>query len=266
MKIIAADDERLALEFLVDAIRRVKPNAQLITFSRPSDVLTWTREHICDVAFLDIQMRSMTGLELARQLKEIQPKINIIFVTGYSDYAGEAIQLHASGYIEKPVTEEKIRRELDDLRHPVIEMDPTALLHVRCFGNFSVYDPTGEPIHFERAKSKECLAYLISRCGGSCSIREIAGVLFEDEPYDRKQANYIQKIISAMMKSLKSAGAGAAVQKSYNTLAVDPAVLDCDYYRFRNGEITAVNSYQGEFMSQYSWAEFVTGYIEQKTY
>lgn len=81
--------------------------------------MAWAEENVCDVAFLDIQMRSMTGLELAKQLKERQPNVNIIFVTGFSEYTGEAIQLHASGYIEKPVTEEKIRRELDNLRHPV---------------------------------------------------------------------------------------------------------------------------------------------------
>lgn len=95
-------------------------------------------------------------------------------------------------------------------------------------------------------------------------MREIAGILFEDEPYDRKQANYTQKIIAAMMKSLRAAGASAAVKKSYNTMSIDPSVVDCDYYRFRNGEVPVINSYQGEFMAQYSWAEFVTGYIEQK--
>lgn len=79
----------------------------LFPCSKVSEALTCMQENPCDIAFLDIRMRSMTGLELARKLKDIHPKINIIFVTGYDEYAGEAMRLHASGYIEKPVTEEK---------------------------------------------------------------------------------------------------------------------------------------------------------------
>lgn len=264
MNIIAADDEHLALEMLTDAIRNVLPDAALYAASKVGEVLEYARRTPCDIAFLDIQMRSMTGLELARQLKEISPGINIIFVTGYREYACDAMALHASGYIEKPVTEEKIRRELDDLRHPVSPRLPHAVLKVTCFGTFdvrSVRDPN-VPLHFERAKSKECFAYLVSRHGHPCTIRELAGILFEDMPYDRKQANYMQQIISAMMKTLREAGAEQVIRKSYNELSVDPDRLDCDYYRFCAGETAAINSYRREFMQQYPWAEFMIGNLE----
>ena len=263
MKILAVDDERLALQLLTSTIQRVLPGAKIFPFSKPGEVLACAEENICEVAFLDIRMRSMTGLELARKLKDIQPKINIIFVTGYNEYTGEAMQLHASGYIEKPVTEEKVRQELDDLRHPVETAKTDALLRVNCFGNFDVFLPDGEPLRFERARAKECFAYLVSHCGNACTVRELAGILFEDEPYDRKQANYMQKIITAMHKALKSAGAEKVLRKGYNEFAVVPELLDCDYYRFRQGDVTAVNRYQGEFMLQYPWAEFITGYLDR---
>ncbi len=211
-------------------------------------------------------MRSMTGLELARRLKDIYPKINIIFVTGYNEYAGDAMRLHASGYIEKPVTEEKIRHELKYLRNPITEEQLHALLRVSCFGNFEVFLPNGEPLHWGRSKSKECFAYLVSRCGSTCTVRELAGILFEDEPYDHRQANYMQKIISAMAQTLRLAGAEKVFRKGFNKCAVIPELLDCDYYRFRQGEATAVNQYQGEFMRQYPWAEFTTGYLDQTTH
>ncbi len=103
---------------------------------------------------------------------------------------------------------------------------------MQCFGNFDVFLPDGTPVRFERSKSKEIFAYLVHRHGGSCSTREIAAALFEDEPYDKKQQSYLQTLISAMMKTLKKNGAAKAVNKSYNALSVNPAVLDCDYYRF----------------------------------
>ena len=80
---------------------------------------------------------------------------------------------------------------------------------------------------------------------------------FGDEPYDLKQQAYIQKIISAMMKSLKKCGAGDAVFKKYNSLSVDVSKLDCEYYRFAELDAGAVNAYSSEYMSQYYWADFM---------
>ncbi len=129
LKNLAVDDERLALQLLTDAIQAVLPKAEVFAFSKPGEALSCARENRCDIAFLDVRMRSMTGLELARKLKGLCPRINIIFVTGYSEYVGEAMQLHASGYLEKPVTAEKVRREVEDLRHPVLSSS-----RARCCG------------------------------------------------------------------------------------------------------------------------------------
>ena len=263
MNIITVDDERLALQLLTDTVRSVLPEAEVTPFQKTGEALGWAGTHRCDVAFLDIQMRAMTGLELARRLKELQPQINIIFVTGYDEYAGEAMKMHASGYIQKPVTEERVRREVEDLRHPVLAAEPQALLRVTCFGSFAVYKPDGTPLHFERAKAKECFAYLVSRCGAACTTRELAGILFEDTPYSGNQAAYMRMILSSMLKTLREAGAASVIRKERNLVAVVPRYLDCDYYRFRSGEITAVNRYQGEFLMQYSWAESITGYLDR---
>lgn len=206
-------------------------------------MLAFAQENKCDVALLDIQMRSMSGVELAEKLKAMQPQLNIIFVTGYNQYTGDAMRLHASGYIEKPATEAKLRWELDDLRHPV-DAAVRPVLTVRCFGSFTVLDRAGAPVHFGRVKARECFAYLVSRCGASCSITEIAGVLFEGSPYDRRRANYMQKIVTDMMNSLRSAGAEAAVEKAYNAIAVRTELLDCDYYRLRSGN--TANQLYGE--------------------
>lgn len=94
------------------------PEAEIFSFTKPGEVLAFAGEMPCGIAFLDIRMRTMTGLELARRLKELCPNINVIFVAGCREYAFDAMELHASGYIEKPVTAEKVRCELSDLRDP----------------------------------------------------------------------------------------------------------------------------------------------------
>ena len=256
MRILCVDDEPLMLKMLEMAIREAKPDADITAHKKQADLLNDAKENGCDIAFLDIHMRGMNGVELAKELKGVNPKMNIIFVTGYSEYAREAMSLHASGYIMKPVTKEKIEHELSDLRFPIVPKND-AILKVQCFGNFEVFLPDGERLHFERQRSKEVFAYLVHKQGGSCTTREIAAALFEDEPFDKKQQNHVQQLIYAMIKSLKKAGVEEAVERGYNALAVNPDVLDCDYYRFKELDAGAVNSYQNEYMSQYYWADFL---------
>ena len=256
MKILCLDDEPLALKMLQISIEKSKPDAQVTAFSKQKELIAEAESNGCDVAFLDIHMRGMTGVEVAKKLKEINPKMNIIFVTGFSEYKGDAMDMKASGYIMKPVTAEEVAAELDDLRFPVIPKK-NALLRVQCFGNFDVFKPDGLPVHFERSRSKEIFAYLVHRHGSSCTTREIAAALFEDEPYDKKQQSYLQTLISAMIKSLKKIGAESVIVKSYNALSVNVDLLDCDYYRFQELDAGAVNSYQNEYMSQYYWADFL---------
>ena len=236
--------------------RKLKPDADITAFEYPDELLGDAKENGCDIAFLDIHMSEMTGVELAKELKAVNPKMNIIFVTGFSEYAGDAMELHASGYIMKPVTKEKVERELCDLRFPIVPKKD-ALLRVQCFGNFDVFLPYGSHMRFERSRSKEIFAYLVHRQGSSCTTREIAAPLFEDAPFDKKQQNYVQQLIHALIKSLKAVGAEKAVERSYNALAVNPDVFDCDYYRFKELDAGAVNAYQNEYMSQYYWADFL---------
>lgn len=263
MRIIAVDDEKLALEMLKNAIKKVCPFDELFLFRNPKELLAFARDNVCDIAFIDIKMRGMTGIELSKELKDLMPNINIIFVTGYDDYTSDAMRLHASGYIYKPVTEEKLKEELNDLRYPVQKRDNNALLKVNCFGNFDVFNMNGELIHFNRSKAKELFAYLVSINGASCTTKEIYSVLFEDVPYDKKKKMYLQKIISSLMKTLRDFNAESVVVKSYNSMAVNTKLIDCDYYNFLNYDAEAVNSYHGKFMNQYSWAEFMIGYLDR---
>jgi two-component SAPR family response regulator len=258
MRILCLDDEELALQMLEMCVKKAKPEAEVWSFDDQDALLEDAEESGCDVAFLDIHMRGMNGVEVAKRLKDINPKMNIIFVTGFSEYKADAMDMKASGYIMKPVTVDEVKEELDNLRFQ-IGMVPksNALLRVQCFGNFDVFLPNGDHLKFERSKAKEVFAYLVSRHGSSCTTRELFAIIFEDSPYEEKLQNLLQTYIYSMIKTLKSVGAESAVVRSYNALAVNPDVLDCDYYRFKELDAGAVNSYECEFMSQYPWADFL---------
>ena len=104
MRIIVLDDEELALESMMDAVRKCVPDADIKGFGYAEDVLEYLEDNTCDCAFLDVEMSGMNGVDLARLLKEKDSHINIIFSTGYTEYRGEAFDMHASGYILKPIT------------------------------------------------------------------------------------------------------------------------------------------------------------------
>lgn len=261
MNIIAADDEKLVLDNLINEIRSAQPDSILNSFSVPEKVLEYTKENDVDIAFLDIEMCGMNGLSLAKCLKEINPKINIIFVTAFSQYAVDAVSIRCSGYLLKPVSRKAIESELLNLRNTV---DDQSKIHIRVqtFGGFELF-VDGMPVSFGRAKSKEVLAYLINKKGMGATTRELAAVLWEDKEYDRSQQSYLQTILADLLSTLKKSGVQEIVIKKRNSLSIDPSKINCDYYNFQKGDIRAVNAYAGDYMPSYSWAEFTVGYLDQ---
>ena len=99
MRIIAVDDEKIALEALAGAIKAIVAEDEVVTFRYPEDALEYAKGNLCDIAFLDIEMVGMSGTELAEELKKYNSEINIVFCTGYGNYRDKAFELHASGYL-----------------------------------------------------------------------------------------------------------------------------------------------------------------------
>ena len=254
MHILATDDEQSALNVLLGAIKEVVPNAVVHGFRKPTEALRFMEETKCEVAFLDIHMREMSGIVLARKLKEIYPKVNIVFVTGYSQYANEAFALHASGYVYKPVTADKILNEMENLRNP-LKWKETAIC-VNTFGNFELI-VHGQEVTFGREKAKELLAYLVDKQGKSATRKEIATVLFEREDYSRATQNYLSKIVKELVTVLERVGAEKMLKRGLNRYSVDVEAFSCDMYDYEKDNATPdeLNRFQGEYMKQYSWAE-----------
>ena len=257
LDIIAVDDKRLPLEALTDAIRKAAPEARVRSFRNAADALAAVEEDPCDVAFVDIDMPGTNGIELARSLKAINPLVNIVFATGYSEYASTAFGMHASGYLMKPVEADAVRAELDDLRHPVAHEQERGL-YVRCFGSFAAFCD-GEPLHFERMKTLELLALLVDRNGGLCSTGEIAEVLWEGGPLTTSHRAYARTLVADLRHTLERLGCADVLVRRRGYTAVDPSKFACDYYDFLAGNPQAINAYRGEYMNQFSWAEETLG-------
>ena len=257
MNILIVDNEKAAIDNLKEVLGEIfGDEATLSTANRAEKALKLVEEaaESYDIAFLDIEMPKMSGLELAVRIKTISPDTDIIMVTAYSEYALDALRIHVSDYLLKPATAEDVRRALDNLdRSEEKTASEPDKLRVICFGNFEVFF-NDKPVVFRRSRTKELFAYLVDRRGAACTMGELMGILYEDDNSDSRKS-WMRMLIQDMRKSFDALGMGDVVIKAWNTVAVNTSLIECDYYKLLDGNPNAINDYHGEYMTQYSWAE-----------
>ena len=257
MNVLIVDDEISAVEILGKRIREILgEEAKIFTARNGRDALEILGREAVDVLFLDVEMPGMSGLEVAKKCSELYPKTNVICCTAYEQYALKAWELFVSAYIVKPASPEDIRKALSHLRIPVVEK-----LTVRCFGNFEVFHE-GRILRFGRSGAKELLAFLVDRRGAGMSSGELCAVLSSDAAEPELKKASVRKYVMELRRVLAENGFEDVLLHTRDNYAVNPARLDCDFYRFLEGDPTARMMYNGEYMRQYSWAESTTGLLE----
>lgn len=257
MKILIVDDEMMMLAETKENVLAVSPDSEITCVDNYVDALNAVEETTYDIACLDIEMPVMNGVELAKKVKLLNPDINIIFTTGYSEYMKDAFELHVSGYLLKPITPEKIRAEFDNLRCPVQPLTKNRV-RFQTFGNFEVFID-GEPVKFKYGLTKEMLAYLVDRKGTLCTNGEIMATLWED----KKSFSYLRSLKADLMKVLKEAKCENVIASDYGKMGIVKEKVDCDYYDWLDNKIYAINLYKGEYMAQYSWGEVTNAGIKE---
>lgn len=264
MLIFVVDDEQPLLHDAQAVIAEAAPDAVLRLFSRAADALAAISEEglVPDIVFSDIEMPGISGLEFALKLKTVSPETRVVFITGFPQYAVDAFQLRVQGYLLKPLTPEQVRTELSLLPSP--PESEKEKLRVQCFGSFEVFWQ-GEPLKFGRRQTKEVLAYLIDRRGALCTAEEIIAALWGDNGELKNEKHRIRNFVADLKATLQKNGMDKALIRQGSRIAIRAECFDCDYYRMLAGDMTAINAFRGEYMSNYSWAELTAGklYFEQ---
>ena len=253
MNVLLVDDELPALRELADAVSAVLPDAAIHRFSKASEAMEHAETTRVDIAFLDINMRFIDGITMAKKLLEIYPACNIIFCTGYTEYALDAFDTYCSGYLLKPISPEKIRTALEHLRHPLPAQKHR--VELRCFGNFDVLCD-GKPVAFKYKKTRELLAYLTDRNGTEATTREIMAAIFEEN-----KASYFSNIRLDLLDTLEALGVSEVVRSAYGRMRIVREQVDCDYYDYLAGKNAA---FRGEYMTQYSFAEATCAALDRR--
>ena len=118
--IIMVDDNKVLLSDSLAVLEEVIPNATITGFIWPQEAIEYAKMDPVDLAILDIELGTASGLDLCCTLLEINPRTNVIYLTSYPDYALDAWDTDACGFMVKPLTPEGVRKQLKKLRYPFL--------------------------------------------------------------------------------------------------------------------------------------------------
>lgn len=239
------------------------------TFISPSDVLEFTAKNEFDVAFLDIEMPGIGGLELAKEILTVHPETQIIFVTAYDSYAVDAFKIHASGYLLKPIDPVELKSQIDFLVNSIygdasaVNTEPK--LNVSCFGDF-ICSSQNETITWKTLKAEELFALFIHYNGVAVPKDVLIDKLWPDAD-PQKAANLFRVTCTYIRNTLAERGFENPLIRELNKYRIDISKISCDVFDFTNTVCDtasldiakirdAIALYKGEYFQNmpYDWA------------
>lgn len=249
-----------------DILAGIDPNGDHIKAENGGEAIDIADRYQLDIVFMDTALPDADGIEIAERILMRQTQTNIIFITNDTSCAMRAFEIYASGYLQKPVTEQDIRQSMRNLRYSLKnETEGTNRLKVRCFGTFEAYI-NDVPVTFERTKTKQLLAYLIDRQGDICEIPQMVCALWPESDGGSAATNYLRRLISDLQSVLNVNGVGDAITRSWGKLQINMDKVDCDYYDYLSGKPGAAAKFKGEYMSQYSLGEMTLAKLTMGDY
>lgn len=192
---IIADDERLMREQLRARLAEAWPDLQILAEAKTGEeAVAAVREHHPDLAFLDIRMPGMTGIEAAR---EIGAACHVVFITAYNEYAVDAFEHGAVDYVLKPAEAERLALTVGrlKLRLGSKPSDLGALLAQLSAKLETAGSGVAERTH---------LQWIQASVGQQLRLIPTAEVLFftSDEKYTRVQTESLEALIRKPIKEL----------------------------------------------------------------
>lgn len=250
MKIIYVDDEKIQLENFRLTTLGMDEISSLELFSDSRAACEWAKEHPVDVAFLDIEMPHMDGIELARKLKEYDRKTCIVFVTAYDNYALDAMGVRPAGYLLKPYTRKDIEAELENASF-LINGSWKKKISITTMPDLLV-TINGQNIFKGHGKPEELFALLVDRGKVGVTRGDAVACLWEGKILSDSTYG---TCLYRLKNILEEAGAAHLLLTKGNAKYLNTDLVDCDLYQMLEGDPEAVSAYCGSYLRRYSWAE-----------
>jgi len=226
-------------------------------FESAREALDYAGENPIELAFLDVAMPAINGIELAKRLRAIRPDILVVFVSAYDEYIWDFNQIGGDYYIIKPYSRETLEMVMERIR--LIAHRQRKELYIQTFGRFVVLRG-GEPIHLT-GKAKEILALVVTRRGREISNEEIYNTIWEGRTYSNSNMSVFYNALGRLRQALKAESLEKLLISTPRGQMVDTSMFDCDYYAWQDKNIEQRDKFDGEFLSEYSWGEYILAKI-----
>ena len=264
MRILAVDSSENKLKAIDQMLGQIFPDAEILCFGDSPEALAAARKSEIDVAFLEAEMPELSGLDLGLYLKELYPFINLIYMADSKDYGYDAMNLHASGYMLKPVSKEMVLREINELRFPE-ERKKLKRVYAQTFGNFDLF-VDGRSVAFKYKRTLEIIAVLINNRGAQTTNGELIACLWEDDGDPEKKASYLGNLRQDLQNTLKKLKVSDIIVKQRGSMAIAVDKIECDLFDWLEKKKDSKYNYTGDYMNQYSWPEFFHAELDEISY
>lgn len=281
LKAIIVDNEPLLLHLME---KRLKEQSEIDVdlhlagaFTNPYEALAFAHCEAVHLAFLDIEMPGINGFEMAERLLQIHPYLQIIFVTGYQEYAVKAFELNALDYLLKPVQQRRLSVTLKRIvEASTVKMAAThGNMHqatLCCLKSLHYRDDHGhvQTFPWRTLKAEELFAYLVHYRDKTVSKQTLIDLLWPE--YDTARATtQLHTVIYQIRKILKTIGFDLEIKYKDEGYRLAWGALKLDAEEWENSvrkappvsaetldhHVAIMGLYAGDFLEdhRYLWTE-----------
>ena len=262
MKTIVVDDNPVTRNEFLSFSNDIASIEIMASFDNVQDALTYCQINKVDLAVMDIWNGPWSGTYLGEKLKDLNPNIILIYITGHEELsrALEAIRLTAAAYLLRPYHLEDLNYALETAK--LLSKKRKRRIYARTFGHFDLF-VDGKPVEFKSAKAKELLAILVDRQGGIVTNDQAIGTLWEYRTNDDATQSLYSKVRKSLQNQLQESHADQILAVARKGCSLNLDEFDCDLYQLLRGETEIKKHYYGKYMADYSWAEYRIAGLER---
>lgn len=236
MKILLVDDEPVMLLAMKRMLSNIDGVEVVGSFKQAEEAFTFLCKHDVDLAFLDIQIGTDDGLELARQLRLQHVDIDIVFTTSHMDYAMPAYDVYPLDYMVKPISKQRLLQTINRAANKRYGTTTVSnhRLKVQALGCFEVSSTHIGAVKWISKKSKELFAYLLLSRGGNVAKSKVIDHIFPNMPLKNAET-YLNTAVYQLRKALSVHNFKEIVISGQEKYRLDLNHVDVDFIQFEQG-------------------------------
>jgi len=162
----------------------------------------------------------------------------------------------------KPYNRETLEMVMERIR--LLSHRQRKRLYIQTFGRFVVLCD-GEVVPLT-GKAKEILALVVTKRGREISNEEIYNTIWEGRTYSNANMSVFHNALGRLKHALKKAELEKLLISTPRGQMVDTSMFDCDYYAWQDKNMEQRDQFTGEFLSEYSWGEYILANILNEDY